>query len=91
MRILSCCSFGQPSGLNVLRLQTGKGSLVITFSTVNTAKAHPAGHGAVFYTRAQKLFAGTGAYAGAKESGMLDLTTNSARSEIAELTLKSAP
>jgi hypothetical protein len=84
-------SFGEPSGLNVLRLQTGKGSLVITFSTVNTAKAHPAGHGEVYYARAQKLLVGTGAYAGAKESGMLDLTTNSARSAIASVTLRSAP
>jgi hypothetical protein len=83
-------SFGDASGLNVLRLQTGKGSLVITFSTVNTVKTHPAGHGEVFYTRAQKLFAGTGAYAGAKESGMLDLTTNPGRSAIASVTLKSA-
>jgi hypothetical protein len=84
-------SFGQPSGLNVLRLQTKKGSLVITFSTSNTVKAHPAGHGAVIYTRAQKLFTGTGAYAGAKESGMLDLTSNSGGSEIVSVTLKSAP
>ncbi len=44
-------SFGEPSGLNVLRLQTGKGSLVITFSTVNTVKAHPAGHGEVYYAQ----------------------------------------
>ena len=83
-------SFGEASGLNVLRLQTGKGSLIITFSTVNTAKAHPAGHGEVYYARAQKLLTGTGAYAKAKESGMLDLTTNAARSEIASVTLKSA-
>jgi hypothetical protein len=82
--------FGDIDGPNVLRLANAKGSVIITFNTANAAKAHSAGHGSVYYARAQKLYTGTGAYAGATESGMLDMTSNDSKSEIESLTLKSA-
>jgi hypothetical protein len=82
--------FGDPTGTDVLRLHAAKGSLIITFNTVNTVKPHPAAHGAVYYPRAQVLYSGTGAYSGATESGMIDLTTNHGRNQIVSLTLTSA-
>jgi hypothetical protein len=82
--------FGDIDGPNVLRLAVPKGALIVTFSTVTAVKAHPAAHGAVYYPRAQQVFTGTGAYTGATESGMIDLTTNHSRSEIVSLVLTTA-
>jgi len=82
-------TFGDTTGVNALRLHAPKGSLVISFSTVNTVKPHPAARGAVYYPRAQQLVAGTGAYAKATESGMIDLTTNPGRKQTVSLALMS--
>jgi hypothetical protein len=82
--------FCDTDGPDVPRLQLPKGSLIITFYTLNTVPAHPAAHGAVYYSRAQQLCAGTGAYAGTTESGMIDLTTNYDRNQIVGLKLISA-
>jgi hypothetical protein len=82
--------FGDPTGVDVLRLHTSKGSLIITFDTLNVVKAHAAPHGAVYYQRAQQFYSGTGAYTHATESGMIDLTTNHSRTQIVSLTLTSA-
>ncbi len=82
--------FGDQAGPNVLRIANSKGSVIITFNTATTAKAHAAGHGSVYYARAQKLYTATGAYAGDTESGMLDMTSNDSKSDIVSVTLKSA-
>ena len=72
-------------------LHAAKGSLIITFNTANTAvKPHPAAHGAVYYPCAQQVYSGTGAYSGATESGMIDLTTNHGRNQIVSLVLTTA-
>jgi hypothetical protein len=82
--------FGDVDGPNVLRLVVPKGGLIITFNTLTAVKAHPTGHGTVYYPRAQEVLEGTGAYAGATESGMIDLTTNHSKSEITSLVLTTA-
>ena len=82
-------AFGDSTGVDVLRLHNSKGSIIITFNTLNTVKAEPAAHGALYYSRAQKLYSGTGAYAGATESGMINLTTNHGRNQIVSLTIES--
>ncbi len=82
--------FGDTEGPNVLRLAVPNGSLIVTFNTLTAVKAHPAGHGTVYYPRAQEVLEGTGAYAGATESGMIDLTTNHSRSQIVSLVLTTA-
>ena len=43
--------FGDPTGLDVLRLHAPKGSLIIMFNTPNTVKPHAAAHGTVYYPR----------------------------------------
>ncbi len=83
-------AFGDPTGVNALRLGTSKGSVIIVFDTVNAVKPLPAPHDAIYDARAQELYTGTGAYAGAVESGMIDMTTNSGRNQFVSLTLKSA-
>ena len=82
--------FGDVDGPNVLRLAAPSGSVVITFNTTNSVKAHPRAHGTFYYPHAQRLYAGTGAYTGTTESGMIDLTTNHARNEVTSLMLTSA-
>jgi hypothetical protein len=82
--------FGDLDGPNVLRLAVPKGSLIVTFNTLTAIKAHPTGHGDFYYPRAQQVLEGTGAYAGAVETGMIDLTTNHSKSEITSLVLSTA-
>ncbi len=82
--------FGDLDGPNVLRLALPKGSLIVTFNTLNPVKAHPGSHGTFYYPRAQQVFSGTGAYAGATESGMIDVTTNHTKSEVTSLVLTTA-
>src|SRR5262249_35678506 len=81
---------GDSTGINVLRLQSAGGSAIITFNTVSKVPAHKAARGAIYYSRAQRLFAGTGAYAGATESGVVNLVTNRSRNQIVSLELKTA-
>ena len=45
--------YGENTGVDVLRLANSKGSVIITFNTETTAKAHSAGHDEVYYARAR--------------------------------------
>jgi hypothetical protein len=81
--------FGDPHGLDTLRLHNSKGSLILIFNGQQAAQAHPAGHGAMYYEYAQKLYDATGAYAGTSETGTVKLTTNANRSQLYSITLES--
>ena len=82
-------AFGDPNGLDTLRLHNSKGSLILMFNGQQAAKAHPAGHGAVYYEYAQKLYDATGAYAGTSETGTITLTTDTSRSKLYSISLES--
>ena len=81
--------FGDPNGLDTLRLHSAKGSLILIFNGEQGAKAHPAGHGAVYYQYAQKLYGATGAYAGTSETGTITLTTETSLSKLDSISLES--
>jgi hypothetical protein len=81
--------FGDPDGLDTLRLHNSNGSLILKFKGEQAARAHPAGHGAVDYEYAQRLYDGTGAYAGTSETGTITMTTDASRSKLYRITLVS--
>jgi hypothetical protein len=81
--------FGNYMGPDTLYLHSGKGGVLLTFQDANSGGGHAQGHGAVSYTHTQRLYRGSGACAGASESGTIELTTNKARSLIVSMTLES--
>jgi hypothetical protein len=82
-------TYGDYAGPDTLSLHNSKGSIVLTFNEQNAGGGHALGHGAVTYMHTQRLYRGSGAYAGASESGTIALATNKARSLIASMTLQS--
>jgi hypothetical protein len=80
---------GSPTGLDALRLHNAKGTFVIAIDNASQPPAHPAGHGDVYYVYPQRLYVGTGSYAGATESGTVDVTTNSSDTVVVSMTLHS--
>jgi hypothetical protein len=82
-------AFGNPTGLDTLRLHNSRGAFVVAFNGQQPVRAQPAPHRAVYYRHPQRLSLGTGAYAGASESGTIELVTNSARTVVQSMTLAS--
>jgi hypothetical protein len=82
-------TYGDITGLDALRLHDSKGTFIIAFDNEQPGPAHPMGHGGIYYEVAQKLYDGTGAYAGASEIGTIKLVTNSAPAVVYSMTLHS--
>jgi hypothetical protein len=82
-------AFGNYMGPDSLYLHNAKGGVLLTFQDLNSRGGHALGHGVVAYTHTQRLYQSGGAYAGASESGTIDLATNKARSLIVSMTLES--
>ncbi len=81
--------YGNYMGPDTLYLHDAKGGFILTFNDLNTAGRHPLGNGAVDFVHTQRLYKGSGGYAGASESGTIQLDTNKAKSLIVSLTLAS--
>jgi hypothetical protein len=79
--------FGDDDGVDTLRLHNGQGTFVIVFNNTTLGPAHPAAHGAVYYTHLQRIAAGAGAYANASESGSIQLFTDPSRVNIVSIGL----
>jgi len=80
-------AFGNHTGLDTLRLHDAKGGLIIIFDNETSVNARPYAHGDVYYQHGQRLYDATGAYAGATESGSIDLITNKAKTHVVSLAL----
>ena len=80
-------SFATALGPNSLVLQNKQGSFIVKFGAVHRNQAHKTATGAVIDPIAQAVASGTGAYAKAKESGTITLTTNKALSLVGSMTL----
>jgi hypothetical protein len=79
--------FGDVEGLDALRLRDAKGTIVLEFNNQSPGRAHPAGHGAVYYEEAQRIGASAGGYSGSSESGSIEIFPNSGRSAIVSMVL----
>jgi hypothetical protein len=83
----SADSEGDYVGPDTLQLHNAKGSFVVAFNADNPGQLHRVAGGAVYYQHPQHVSGGTRAYARAKESGSIDLTTNTARTIVESMTL----
>jgi hypothetical protein len=79
--------YGDSEGMDVLRLENSKGTIIVEFDTADAGPAQPAGHGAVYYQEPQRIDGGTGAYAHVSEVGTIDVTTTSGQTGVASMTL----
>jgi hypothetical protein len=79
--------YGDYIGPDTLRLHTSNGAFVLTFNDQNSGPAHASGHGTVYYEHLQRVYAGTGAYAGDSESGSIKLFTNPSRTSVVSIEL----
>jgi hypothetical protein len=79
--------FGDVEGLDALRLRGANGTIVLEFNNQSPGRAHPAGHGTVYYEEAQRIGASAGGYAGSSESGSLEIIPNTGRSAIVSMVL----
>jgi hypothetical protein len=78
--------FGDYLGPDTITLRGSQGSFTIAFSNATSGPAHKNGS-AVYYQHAQKFDGGSGAYAGASESGSIDLNENAAHTAVVSVTL----
>jgi nitrogen fixation-related uncharacterized protein len=79
--------FGDYDGPDTLVLRDAKRSFGVAFDNQNGKPSHAKTRGAIVYEHAQTVLGGNGAYARAKESGSIELTTNAARTQVVSLTL----
>jgi hypothetical protein len=84
---VSTDSLGDSTAVETLRLRNASGAVLIVLSTQTASRSYPAGHGAVYQEYAQRLYTGTGPYAGASESGSIKLISNNRQTEITTLAL----
>ena len=75
----SADQYGDYLGPDTIKIHTAKGTFVVAFSEEHTSNRHRVAGGALAYEDPQIASQGTGAYAGAKESGSIELTTNKSR------------
>ena len=80
-------TFGDITGIDVLRLRNPKGTLIVAFDNETPGKPQSAGKGTVFVEDAQRLYASTGAYAGSTETGSVEIISNAAQTVVKGLTL----
>jgi hypothetical protein len=83
-------SFGDYLGPDTITLHGAQGSLTITFNNGTSGPAHPNGQHTVYYQHAQHVASGSGAYAGATESGSIDLNMNAKHTTVESMTLSSS-
>ncbi len=79
--------YGDYMGPDSLQLRTANGSFVVQFSEQNTDAVHHLTGGGIESVHPQLAADGTGAYARTKESGTIELSTNSARTVVTGMTL----
>jgi hypothetical protein len=82
-------AYGDYVGPDTLFLHNSKGNILLTFNDQIAGGGHALDHGVMTYMHTQRLYRGSGAYAGASESGTIGLATNKARSLIVSMTLES--
>lgn len=82
-------SLGQYLGPDTVALHGSQGSFTVAFSNATPGPAHRTGPHSVYYSHAQRLSSGSGAYAGARESGTIDLNMNASHTTVVSLTLTS--
>jgi hypothetical protein len=78
--------FGDYLGPDTITLRDAQGSFTIAFNNGSSGPAHKDGT-TVYYQHAQKFDGGTGAYAGATESGTINLNENPAHTAVVGITL----
>jgi hypothetical protein len=83
----SADSEGDYVGPDTLQLHNSKGSFNVTFNADNPGQLHRIAGGGVYYEHPQHVSGGMRAYARAKESGSIELTTNPARTVVESMTL----
>jgi hypothetical protein len=77
---------GEMASPDIITLKTPKGGFTIAFSNASSGPAQKNG-ATVYYQHPQKLIAGSGAFAGATESGSIDLNENAKHTEVESITL----
>lgn len=80
-------SFGNYVGPDTLVLHAAHGGFTVSFNNAAPGPAHPSGHGTVYYQHPQRAGSGTGAFAGAREIGTIDLNMNHGHTTVVSLTL----
>ncbi len=79
--------YGDYIGPDTLRLHASNGAFVVAFSNQTPGPAHAAGHGAVYYEHAQRVYNPKGADTGDSETGTIELFTNPARTSVVSMKL----
>ena len=82
-------AFGDVLAPDVLRLRDPKGTIVVTFNNQTPGAAHKLGRNVIFHPHAQRIFSGTGAYAGATETGTVQIVSNATETVVKSLVLNS--
>jgi hypothetical protein len=86
----SADEFGDYLGPDTLQIRAANGTFVVAFSEQRTSGRHRIAGGAVTYQAPQIASNGTGAYARTTESGLIQFTTNSAHTSVANMTLSTS-
>jgi hypothetical protein len=79
---------GDYMGPDTITLHGPKGGFTIGFSNASSGPAHKVGR-TVFYEHAQHVISSSGGYAGASESGTIDLNENRQHTGVVSMTLSS--
>ncbi len=82
--------FGNYLGPDLIRLRAARGTFTVAFSNQSPGPAHRTAARTVYYEHNQRVQGGTGPYAGARETGTIDLNMNAAHSAVQSLTLNSS-
>ena len=80
--------FGDYEGPDTLILRAAKGAFGVAFNNQNSTPATAKTHAPLTFDHSQKVLGGSGAYARAKKSGTIAVTTNAAQTEVVSLTLQ---
>jgi hypothetical protein len=80
-------ALGDYMGPDTIQLHNSRGTFVVQFSEQRIKAVRHLPGGAVEHVDPQIASQGTGAYAGAKESGTIELTSNAAHTQIESITL----
>lgn len=83
-------SFGDYLGPDTITLHGAQGGFTVAFNNGTSGPAHSTGQHTVYYEHAQQVISGSGAYAGSKESGSLDLNMNAKHTTVESITLSSS-
>jgi hypothetical protein len=82
-------SYGDYQGPDTITLHDAQGAFTVEFNDGTPGPAHSTGHHTVYYQHAQHVASGSGAYAGATESGTIDLNMNAKHTAVESMTLSS--